>query len=189
MVVEIFPAIHLYDLESDLESTISDINNISELPESLIQWKSSIDQMKNIGHFGVVNFDKVKKINEQDGYDNLLHTLSNTANSIFLEKSKEYAKNNYVKFEEFDLFVFFRYLQNSEDRYYHEDVVGNKFKRVALKYFINDNYEGGEVYFPRFDVTIKPKKNQLLIYPSNYVYGLVEKPVLSGTKYQLSTWF
>lgn len=189
MVVEIFPSIHLYDLDVDLESTIIDINDISELPSSLIQWKLSSDSIKTMEHFGIVNFNKVKKINEEDGGDLLLHSLSNMANSIFLEKSKDYAKNNYIAFEDFDLFVFFRYLKNDQERYYHEDVVGNKFKRVALKYFINDNYEGGEIYFPRFDVTIKPKKNQLLIYPSNYVYGLVEKPVLSGTKYQLSTWF
>jgi hypothetical protein len=187
--MEIFPGIFLYDLDVDLEETITDINEISNLPDSAIKWKSNTEEIKNIQHFGIVNFNKIKLVNEQDGQDVLTETLSNMANSIFSEKSIEYAKNNYVKFEDFDFFVFFKYSKNSEEKYVYEDVVGNKNKRVALKYFINDDYKGGEVYFPRFNITVKPKKNQLLIYPSNYVYGFIEKPVLSGTKYQLSTWF
>lgn len=187
--MEIFPGIFLYDLDTNLEDTISDIDQISDLPQSIIKWKSSDEKITDVGYFGIMNFNKVKKINEEDGNDVLLHTLSDMANSIFFEKSQEYAKNNHIKFQEFDLFIFFKYLEGKEERFLYEDVIGGNFKRVALKYFINDNYQGGEIYFPRFDLTIKPKKNQLLIYPSNYVYGFIEKPVLSGTKYQLSTWF
>lgn len=53
---------------------------------------------------------------------------------------------------------------------------------LSLIYFVNDEYEGGEIYFPDIDLTISPKKNQLLIYPSNLIKYEV-KEILSGEQY------
>ena len=43
-------------------------------------------------------------------------------------------------------------------------------RTVSLVYYPNDDYEGGELEFLHFGVKIKPKANQLLVFPSGYSY-------------------
>lgn len=43
-------------------------------------------------------------------------------------------------------------------------------RTVSLVYYPNDDYEGGELEFIHFGVKIKPKANQLFVFPSSYIY-------------------
>jgi hypothetical protein len=61
-------------------------------------------------------------------------------------------------------------------------------RRMSLVYYINDNYSGGEICFPRFGITYKPKANELLIFPSTYVYNHSVLPVTEGTRYAVVSW-
>lgn len=56
----------------------------------------------------------------------------------------------------------------------------------AVGYF-NDDYEGGELHFPNFDLLIKPKPGSLILFPSSYIYSHKAMPVKTGTKYSLVT--
>lgn len=48
----------------------------------------------------------------------------------------------------------------------------------------NDDYEGGELYFPLFDVKYKPEAGDLVINPSAYTYAHSSEPVTNdGLKY------
>jgi predicted 2-oxoglutarate/Fe(II)-dependent dioxygenase YbiX len=60
---------------------------------------------------------------------------------------------------------------------------------VSTVGYINDDYDGGELWFNFFDVKIKPQAGDLVISPSAYVYSHASLPVLSGTKYALVTMF
>jgi len=62
-------------------------------------------------------------------------------------------------------------------------------RTVSMSFYINDNYEGGEIEFPRFGLQIKPEPNQLVMFPSNYVYNHLVYPVTSGTRYAIVGWF
>lgn len=53
--------------------------------------------------------------------------------------------------------------------------------------YINDDYEGGELFFDKFNLTIKPKAGDLYLFPSSYVYSHAAMPVKSGTKYAIVT--
>ncbi len=61
-------------------------------------------------------------------------------------------------------------------------------RRISLVYYINDDYVGGEIKFPRFGITYKPKANDLIIFPSTYVYNHSVNPVISGTRYAVASW-
>lgn len=61
-------------------------------------------------------------------------------------------------------------------------------RRISLSYYINDDYEGGEIEFPRFNLKIKPKANQLIVFPSNYIYNHQVHSVTSGTRYAVVQW-
>lgn len=43
-------------------------------------------------------------------------------------------------------------------------------RTVAMVYYPNDDYDGGELEFINFGVKIKPKANQLFLFPASYVY-------------------
>ena len=62
-------------------------------------------------------------------------------------------------------------------------------RTVSMSFYLNDNYEGGEIEFPRFGIQVKPEANQLIMFPSNYVYNHVVNPVTKGTRYAIVGWF
>jgi hypothetical protein len=55
---------------------------------------------------------------------------------------------------------------------------------VSAVIYINEDYEGGEIRFPRFDnYTHTPQVGDILLCPSNYIYEHASLPMRSGTKY------
>jgi hypothetical protein len=61
-------------------------------------------------------------------------------------------------------------------------------RRVSTVYYMNDNYEGGLIHFPRFNVSFKPRANQMILFPSNYIYNHSVVPVTEGTRYAVVSW-
>jgi predicted 2-oxoglutarate/Fe(II)-dependent dioxygenase YbiX len=59
---------------------------------------------------------------------------------------------------------------------------------MSTVYYFNDDYTGGEVIFPRFDIKYKPVANELLVFPSTYVYNHSVVPVVEGTRYAVVSW-
>lgn len=70
----------------------------------------------------------------------------------------------------------------------HIDDHKDYHRRMSLVYYINEDYSGGEIVFPRFDITYKPKANELIIFPSTYVYNHSVLPVVEGTRYAVVSW-
>jgi hypothetical protein len=55
---------------------------------------------------------------------------------------------------------------------------------VSAVIYINDDYEGGEIRFPRFNnYTHTPKIGDILLCPSNYIYEHASLPMKNGAKY------
>lgn len=54
---------------------------------------------------------------------------------------------------------------------------------VSAVVYLNDDYEGGEIEFPRHDLVVKPKAGDIILFPSNYVYEHASLDVKSGIKY------
>lgn len=58
---------------------------------------------------------------------------------------------------------------------------------VSLVLYLNDNYEGGEIYFRLQNLTVKPEAGDLFVFPSNFMYPHRAMPVIDGTKYSMVT--
>jgi hypothetical protein len=71
----------------------------------------------------------------------------------------------------------------------HYDDSKNFQRTISMSYFLNDNYIGGEIEFARFNLKIKPKANQALFFPSNYVYNHQVHDVISGIRYTIVGWW
>ncbi|MEO1053901.1 MAG: hypothetical protein AAFX87_24910 [Bacteroidota bacterium] len=79
------------------------------------------------------------------------------------------------------------------DPNYDQIIKGGNIRKT-LKIFLNDDYEGGEIYFPSIDLTIQPKKGMVLIF-DNIVNGeftnnsnYCDLPVTSGEKWIATKW-
>lgn len=60
---------------------------------------------------------------------------------------------------------------------------------VSSIMYLNDGYEGGELWFPDLNIKHKPKYGDVLIFPSTYIYRHASLPVTSGIKYSAVTMF
>jgi hypothetical protein len=70
----------------------------------------------------------------------------------------------------------------------HIDDCSEFHRRVSTVYYLNENYTGGEINFPRFGITFKPKANQMIVFPSTFVYNHSVSPVVEGTRYAVVSW-
>lgn len=70
----------------------------------------------------------------------------------------------------------------------HIDDGGGNFRRVSTVYYLNDDYEGGELCFPQFGIELKPKAGDMVIFPSSYVYSHSVNPVKSGNRFSIASW-
>jgi hypothetical protein len=70
----------------------------------------------------------------------------------------------------------------------HIDDHPDYHRRMSFVYYLNDNYKGGEINFPRFNITFKPKANQMIVFPSTYVYNHSVSPVIEGERYAVVGW-
>jgi predicted 2-oxoglutarate/Fe(II)-dependent dioxygenase YbiX len=69
----------------------------------------------------------------------------------------------------------------------HIDTYDNN-RNISMVYYMNDDYEGGEIVFPRFDIKHKPEKDEMILFPSIYVYNHEVLPVVSGVRYAVASW-
>jgi hypothetical protein len=70
----------------------------------------------------------------------------------------------------------------------HIDDHKDYHRRMSTIYYVNDDYNGGEIVFPRFNIKYKPVANEFLIFPSTYVYNHSVLPVKSGERYAVVSW-
>jgi hypothetical protein len=71
----------------------------------------------------------------------------------------------------------------------HEHFDSSRPNDIATLIYLNDDYEGGEIYFPDHGVGFKPQPGDLLCFPDNpdFVHGVAE--IASGTRYTTPRWF
>jgi hypothetical protein len=57
---------------------------------------------------------------------------------------------------------------------YHVDSLSKPTVVFACVLYINDDFTGGELHFPEIDVTYRPKKGAMIVFPSadEYLHGV-----------------
>jgi hypothetical protein len=62
-------------------------------------------------------------------------------------------------------------------------------RTLSIILYFNDDYEGGEIEFPNFNVLHKPKAGEALIFPSSFIYNHNIKVITAGTRYAAVNFF
>jgi hypothetical protein len=112
-------------------------------------------------------------------------------NNIFFESfspiEKEYVSSYGIASEWHETYAILKYGEGQQFTN-HIDDHPSYHRRISTVYYLNDNYVGGEINFPRFNITFKPKANQMIVFPSTYVYNHSVSPVTEGERYAVVSW-
>lgn len=112
-----------------------------------------------------------------------------TVNQIIFMYARHYAHENDFSFSHMEQISLLHYKFGEGFYKSHYDTGPMMPRSMSALLYLNDVEEGGETYFNKFDLTIKPKKGRLALFPANYAYSHIANPPISNDKYVLVTWF
>lgn len=102
------------------------------------------------------------------------------------ERCNREIKDNYGKDYMVDtLYSIYRFQEGDMMHEHHDSGLSPKIKNGVVIY-LNDDFEGGQIYYPKVKIEVKPVANALLIHPANMIYRHGVKPVTSGIRYSLA---
>jgi len=110
-----------------------------------------------------------------------------------LKTEFENSLNDYKRFygaEDFNNWDSFQILRYGDGHHFgnHIDDSLMYHRRISMSYYLNNDFDGGEIEFPRLNIKYKPKGNDLVVFPSDYVYNHKVHPVINGTRYTVVNW-
>lgn len=81
-------------------------------------------------------------------------------------------------------------LKYEKNEYYQEHIdAGFNLKRThSCVMFLNEEYQNGEIYFPRQKIKIKGKTGDILFFPSTFTHPHAACQVNDGIKYTAVVW-
>lgn len=101
-------------------------------------------------------------------------------------------KSNETLHEHFDTPSNFRnkdrinHFRAGHDLFLHKDNVHNPFVTYGAVYYITDDYEGGEIYYPTLELEFKPKANSLVIHPAENGYEHGVRDIIAGDRFTIT---
>ena len=193
---EIAPGIVIYsDVIPNSENLYKDIEE--GMASAGFTWneaavKESSDPMVNkktrdTSTFGIPYKGKIEDIKIQSLADAFINNVNNLFFEHFDPIEKDYMADYGIFTDWHDTYGILKYGEGQQFTN-HIDDHPSYHRRISTVYYLNENYTGGEINFPRFNVTLKPKANQMIVFPSTYVYNHSVSPVTSGERYAVVSW-
>ncbi len=193
---EIAPGILVYsDVIPDIKNLYSDIEE--GMISAKIEWKDAFVKnsedveldttTRNTKTIGIPYSGKIDETEDSDMSSLFFINLNNIFFEHFDPIEKDYMKSFGIGRTWHDSYGILKY---GEGQFFtnHIDDHPDYHRRISTLYYLNEDYSGGEINFPRFNISLKPKANQMILFPSTYVYNHSVSPVVSGTRYSVVSW-
>jgi hypothetical protein len=168
-----------------LEETIGNSNhNLFKWSEALVgyntkmpEYRDCVDLKMHPDHWKYLTpeFEEVKKCYED--VESALKTCMTHYESVYSFKMEYMEAINFVRYKPGQHFSV------------HADHGFSYTCTVSSVMYLNDDYEGGELWFPYLNITFKPEAGDIVIFPSTYIYAHASKKITKGTKYSAVTMF
>jgi Rps23 Pro-64 3,4-dihydroxylase Tpa1-like proline 4-hydroxylase len=151
--------------------------------DAILKLSEDIDWQKA----SVGNYSSLEVEVDQTFRDASLRKLKTLQETIFpqIHSYVEDCSGEPLKMESFTLVRYTKGQFFSE----HSDGGEGFSRKLSIVIYLNDDYEGGEIYFRNLNLTMKPRTNSLVIFPSTEEFVHEAKPVLSGTKYVITSFW
>lgn len=133
------------------------------------------EQMRNV-------YVKYLPFYEFDATSDLQRRLIKEINDAFDVCESDYVNSTGISLKNHEGYQIVKY---NPGQYFKEHVDATKEfpRKLSTVYYFNDDYTGGEIFFPNLNILIKPEKNSMIVFPSSEAYRHSARPVISGTKY------
>lgn len=129
---------------------------------------------------------KPENLGPRDNYNADLIDMHKSIYDILKECVDDYCQYWGINVVYYEAFNFVKYSSPGQHFRIHADHGPAYNCTVSAVIYLNDNYEGGEISFPRLDnLVYKPKSGDIAIFPSNYIYEHASEPMISGDKYSV----
>jgi len=124
--------------------------------------------------------------------DNVKELFFINLNNIFFESfdpiEKDYLSSYGIFSEWHDTYGILKYGEGQHFQV-HTDSGFSYFCTLSSVGFFNDDYEGGELWFPYLNLKFKAQKGDVIFFPSTYIYAHGSMEVTKGTKYSAVTMY
>lgn len=88
-----------------------------------------------------------------------------------------------------DILCFNRWRVGDMQHPHADEANGFEWRKFGCVFYLNEEYEGGEIYFPNQNQSIKPKENTLAFFPGDHEFLHGVRPITNGIRYTLSTFW
>lgn len=171
-----------WDLINRLESVLSNENSQYKWRGARVGYFETDTSHRNCQDF----IFAPENIVGDDQYSNEMRYIHSLATGAIREALNDYASMYGVNCKYIGAVNMVKYGPGEKFNVHSDD--GEHYRcTVSTVGYINDNYEGGELWFDKFDVKIKPEKGDLILSPAAFIYSHASIPVESGVKYAIVT--
>lgn len=130
----------------------------------------------------------------RDNQDVLIVPPNNSESNKLINKYSKIAKQKHIEESGFvkPIYTSEAYLSlwnKDTEAGVHTDSNTTEWIIFSTVVYLNDDYQGGEIYFPNHGVEIRPRAGDMIIFPSGgheYFHGV--KPITSGKRYTIAMW-
>lgn len=190
---ELFPGVWVY--RDVITKDLDVINRLNKIGESAVQDK----EPRFDWTFGFVGYN-TKLPSYRDCEDIKIAEITNPYTQTQklvgdlwsdLRKAQDFAVQDYcskysVKMNYWEVMNCIRYGKGQHFQE-HADHGFSYSATVSLVAYVNDDYTGGNLYFPKLGLDIKPRAGDLYIFPSTYLFSHRAMPVEDGMKFSIVT--
>ncbi|WP_251358451.1 2OG-Fe(II) oxygenase [Kangiella sp. TOML190] len=154
------------------------------------KFKATIQDVKDVER----NIESKTRNNEISSLGSLSDDLETLVNNFFKDEFINYYKKNISSFEKPQALIyskggFYDYHADSENWDKHQKQwVKSANRDYSLLIYLNDDFDGGELTFPNFQMRLKPRKGMLLCFPSDHRYLHKAELTTQGHRYVIVSW-
>jgi predicted 2-oxoglutarate/Fe(II)-dependent dioxygenase YbiX len=168
----------------------------NELAPGIVVYKNIIPTMENIDEViksVELSEHTIKKADETYFRNNFEIKLEENGqlnaaltNAILVPKADYMLRFN-VRAQIYQPWHLIRYTEGHMFGEHYDDMPGSN-RKFGMTYYLNDDYEGGEVVFKNFKIEYKADKYDLLVFPSAFPYVHSVNKITKGTRYVGVQW-
>ena len=150
--------------------------------EAMVGYKQKIPEYRDCFDFKIRKIDESNKQEPTISLDKIWQDVYD----VQLPAIKDYSRMYTIEMNYWEAMNFIKYGPGQHFQE-HADHGFSYVCTLSSVAYINDDYEGGELYFPKLSLNIKPKSGDLYLFPSTYLFSHRAMPVTSGLKYSIVT--
>lgn len=147
---------------------------VTEGHEAILEARNCLDF--KVGH---------NNLGPESDYNKELYRIHKESFNAFYPHVEDYGQYWGVVMRYYEVFNFVKYEGTGQHFAVHADHGPAYVTTVSAVGYLNNNYDGGELIFPRFNLKIKPEPGDLVVFPSTFIYEHSSEPIINGNKYSI----